>query len=161
MPPMARGTSVMRRAFCQVFTEPPLLCRPGLGKLGAVTAIEEVDEQADDQPDEEAIPGDDGQAGHEQEAKDDAERGNDGPAGNDETTAAVGIAEAEDDDSDGDEDKGEKRADVGEVGEGADVEEAGGNGDDKTGNPGGEGRGAKEGMDVGEDFWQQAIAGHG
>src|ERR1035441_4118483 len=83
MPPMARGTSVMRRAFCQVFTEPPLLCRPGLGKLGAVTAIEEVDEQADDQPDEEAIPGDDGQAGHEQEAEDDAERGNDGPAGND------------------------------------------------------------------------------
>ena len=51
------------------------------GKLGAVTAIEEINEQADDQPDEEAIPGDDGQSGHEQEAEDDAERGNDGPPG--------------------------------------------------------------------------------
>src|ERR1039458_598610 len=100
MPPMATVTSVMRRAFCQVFTEPPLLCRPGLGKLGAVAAIEELDEQADDQQNEEAIPGDDGQPRHEQEAEDDAERGNDGAAGNDEATAAVGIAEAKNNDSD-------------------------------------------------------------
>ena len=33
---------------------------PRLGKLGAMTAVEEVNDEADDEPDEEAVPGDDG-----------------------------------------------------------------------------------------------------
>src|ERR1700734_2380318 len=95
-----------------------------LGKLGTVAAVEEVDEKADDEPDDEAIPGDDRQSGHEQEAEDDAERGNDRSTGNHEAAFTVRLTEAKDDDSDGDEDEGEKGADVGEIGEGADVEEA-------------------------------------
>jgi len=42
-------------------------------ELRAAAAVEEVDEETGDEPEEEAVPGDDGQAGHEQEAEDDAE----------------------------------------------------------------------------------------
>lgn len=126
-----------------------------------MAAVEEVDEEAEDQPDEEAVPGDDGQSGHEQEAEDDAERGNDGAAGNNKAAMADRLAEAKNDDADGDEDEGEKGADVGEVGEGADVEQARGNGDHEAGDPGGERGRAEEGMDAGEDAGQEAVAGHG
>src|ERR1039458_2422204 len=116
MPPMATVTSVMSPAFCQVFMETPVFImwlRTGLGEFGAVAAIEEVDEKADDQPDDEAVPGNDGQSGHEQETEDDAESGNDGPEGNNETASASRIAITQDDDADGDEDEGEEGADVG------------------------------------------------
>ena len=88
-------------------------------------------------------------------------RGDDGAERNNETAAAVRVAITQDDDADGDEDEGEEGADVGKVGESADVEEAGGNGDDDAGDPGGEGGRAEERMYVGEDFGQQAVAGHG
>ena len=134
---------------------------PGLGELGAVAAVEEVNHQADDQPDEEAVPGDDGQTGHEQEAEDDAERRDYRAKGNAEAAAAMRLADAQDDDSGGDQDEGEEGADVGEVGQGADVEEAGGNGYNEAGNPGGKSGGAEDGMDIAEDLGQQAVAGHG
>src|SRR5580698_46348 len=97
----------------------------GFGEFGAVTAVEEVDKEADDQPDDEAVPGDDGQASHEEEAEDDAENGNDESAGNDEAAMTVRLAEAKNDYADGDQDEGEEGADVGEIGEGSDVKEAG------------------------------------
>jgi len=40
----------MMRVFCQFFTGDSVAARlPGPGKLGAVTAVEEVNEQADDE----------------------------------------------------------------------------------------------------------------
>src|ERR1035438_6104945 len=134
---------------------------PGFCELGAVPAVEEVDEQADGQPDEEAVPGDDGQAGHQQEAEDYAERRNDRAKGNAEAAAALRLADAQHDDADGNQNEGEECADVGEVGQGADVEETGGNGDRESRHPGGEGRGAEDWVDVREDLGQQAVAGHG
>ena len=130
-------------------------------ELGPVAAVEEVDDQADGEPDEEAHPGDDGQSGHEQEAEDHAERRNDGAEGNAEAAAAMRFAVAQHDDADGDEDEGEEGADVGEIGEGADVEEAGGDGHNESGHPGGEGRRAEDRVHIAEDFGQQAVAGHG
>ena len=41
--------------------------------------------------------------------------------------------------------EGEQRADVGEIGDGADVEQAGGNAHDESGDPGGDGRRAERG----------------
>ena len=64
------------------------------------------------------------QSGHQQEAKDDAECRRNGPAWDDETATAFGLTIAQHDDADGDEHEGEESADVGKVGEGADVEEA-------------------------------------
>ena len=102
-----------------------------------------------------------GKPGHQQEAEDHAERGDHGPAGDDETAAAFRLANAQDNDADRDQDEGEECADVGKVGEGADVEKAGRNGDQDARDPGGKRRRAEERMDVGEDLGQQAVAGHG
>src|SRR6185312_13032985 len=68
---------------------------------------------------------------------------------------------AQDEDSGGDENERKESADVGEVGERADVEQAGGDADDKSGDPGGDVGGAEARVDFGEDFGQQAVTGHG
>ena len=80
---------------------------PGPGKFRPMTAIEEINEQANDEPDYESAPCNDGQSCHQQKAEDHAERGDDGTAGDDETAAPFGLAEAQDDDADRDEDEGE------------------------------------------------------
>jgi hypothetical protein len=63
---------------------------------------------------------------------------------------ALRVFGAQDDDADGDQDEGEEGADVGHLGERADVEEAGGDGDEDAGDPGGEGRRAEARMDAAE-----------
>ena len=64
---------------------------------------------------------------------------------------AVRLAIAQDEHADGDQHKGEQRADVGEVGDGADVEQAGGNADDESRHPGGKRRGAELRVHAAED----------
>src|SRR5690242_13279061 len=103
---------------------------------GAVADAEiEVKKQADDEPDEEAHPVLNGEAGHQDEAQNDRSDGNPGRPGNAEATRAVGLAFAENQDRDGNENEGEKRADVGEIDERADVENSGRDGDEKSGDP--------------------------
>src|SRR5690348_8051642 len=115
--------------------------REGIGGAsgGAVADAEvEVEKQADDEPDEEAYPVLDGEAGHQDEAQNHGGDGNPWRKWDAEAARAVGLAFAENQDGDRNEDEGEKRADVGEVDERADVENPGGNGDEKSGDPGGE-----------------------
>ena len=81
--------------------------------------------------------------------------------GDAEAAMAVGVLVAQDDDSGGDKDEGEEGADVRHLGEGAHVEEAGGDGDQEARDPGGEGGRAEARMDAAEDVGQQAVARHG
>jgi len=74
---------------------------------------------------------------------------------------ALGLFGAEDEDADRDEDEGEERANVGHLGEGADVEQAAGYGDEDAGDDGGEGRCAKAGVEFGEGVGQEFVARHG
>ncbi len=74
---------------------------------------------------------------------------------------AVGLGAAQDQDADRDQDEGEEGADVGHFGEGAYVEEAGGDGDEYARDDGREGRGAEAGVDLREGVGEEAVAGHG
>ncbi len=131
------------------------------GEFGAVAAIEEVDEEAYGEPDEEGHPCEDFESHHEHDAEDDAEHREDGAERGTEGAVAFGLAVAKDENCDGDEDECEEGADVGEIRDGSDVEEAGGDADDESCDPGGDGRGAIALVDVAEDRGQQAIARHG
>ena len=140
-------------------SHPPPLPQPR--ELGAVAAIEEVDDQAGEEPCEEGHPGHDFEAHHQDDAEEDAEDGEERAQRGAEAAMALRLAIAQDEHGDGDENKGEEGADVGEVGDGADVEQAGGDADDEAGNPCGHGGSAEAGMDAAEDGGQKAVAGHG
>jgi len=130
-------------------------------EFAALAAIEEVDDEPDGDPDEEADPCHDLKPGHEEQAEDDAEDGEYWAEGDAEAALAVGFLVAKDEDAGGDEDEGEEGADVGEVGYGSDVEETGGDGDEEAGDPGGDGGCPVALVDPGKDGGQQAVAGHG
>jgi len=130
-------------------------------EFAAFAAVEVINDEADDEPDEEALPGAGGQAGHQQNTEDDAEYGEDGASGDAEAAVTLRLFAAEDEHADGYEDKGEERADVGELGEGANVKQAGWDGDENAGDPGGDGGCAKFFVDLGEHVRQQAVARHG
>ena len=73
---------------------------------------------------------------------------------------AGGILVAKNDDADGDKDEGEEGSDIGHFGEGADVEDSGGDGDEDSGKPGGEGGCAEFRVEPGEGVGEKAVAGH-
>src|ERR1700674_4048929 len=93
------------------------------GELAALARVEDVDHHADNQPDEEAQPGRDGQARHQQHAEGDAEDRRCKTTGSTEAAVPFRLAHPQDDDADRDQDEGEERADVGEIGERADVKQ--------------------------------------
>src|ERR1035437_5760749 len=124
MPPMASVIRVEMRAFCQVFTRSPMCGRlPQPGELRPVAAVEEVDDQADDQPGEEANPCDDFKPHHEHDAKDDAQDREERAERSTEAAVALWLAITEDEHTDGNQDEGEEGADVGEIGDGSDVQQ--------------------------------------
>src|ERR1700722_9183579 len=81
-------------------------------KLAAFAAIEVVDEEADDEPDEEALPCADGEAGHQEQAESDAEDGDDRAEGDAKAAVAGGVFVTQHDDANGNQHEGEKGADV-------------------------------------------------
>ena len=87
--------------------------------------------------------------------------GNEGRPRDAEAARTVGLALAQDEHGDGHENEGEKGADVREVGERADVKNAGGNGDEDAGDPGGDVGRAEFGMHAGKGGREQAVARHG
>ena len=127
-------------------------------ELRTVAAVEEVDQEPGEEPGEEGHPGHDFETHHQYDAENNAEHGKDGTEGGAEGAVALRLAIAQDEDGDGDEDEGEEGADVGEVGNGADVEQPGGDADHESGDPGGDGGRAEAGMDAAEDGGQQAVA---
>src|ERR1039457_1458086 len=134
---------------------------PQPSELGAVAAVEEVNDQADGQPGEKTEPCDYFKPHHEYYAKDDAQHREDRAQRSAEAAVAIRLALAQDEHTDGDQEEGEEGTDVGEIGDGADVQKAGGNAYHKPRYPGGHGRGAELGVDAAEDGRQQAVAGHG
>src|SRR6185437_17018665 len=99
---------------------------------------------------EEADPGEDGQARHEQAAKQNAEDGKDGATGAAESAMAIGLAVTKDEDARRNEHEGEERTDVREVRERADVEQSRGNADDEARDPGGDVGSAEARVDFGK-----------
>ena len=64
----------------------------------APLSVEEVDREANGEPDEEADPGFEGQAQHQDKAKEDGENREEGDPGDAEAAGAVRLGAAEDDD---------------------------------------------------------------
>src|ERR1035437_5670123 len=126
-----------------------------------VAAIAKVDQQSQHQPGEEGHPGHHSQAHHQQYAKDDSQKREERTQRSTKAARPLRLAIAQDEYRDGDQDKGEKGADVGEVGDSADVQQSGGNADHKSGDPGGDSRGAEAWMNAAENGGQQAVPGHG
>src|ERR1700733_7816276 len=127
-------------------------------ELGAVAAIEEVDQQADEEPDEERGPCQDFEAHHEYDAEDDAEHGEDRTERGAKGAMAVGLAVAQDEHGDGDEYEGKQGADVGEIRDSSNVEEAGRHAHHEPRDPGGNGRRAIARVNLPEDLGEKAIA---
>jgi hypothetical protein len=71
---------------------------------------------------------------------------------------SFGFAIAEDENSDRDESKGKQSANIGKVGEGANIEKSRRNPDDKAGYPRGEVRRQILTMDAAEDLWKETVA---
>src|SRR5215831_18225027 len=140
--------------------KPPLLCRFEL-KRAALPAIGEVNHKSESEPYKETDPVHDGQARHEENAGKDGQDRSQRPAGSAEGAMAVGLAIAEDQHACRNQRKGKKSADVGKIGEGPDVEQTGRNSHHKAGDPGGKIGSQIAAVNAAEDFWEEAVAGHG
>ena len=101
--------------------------RPRLGlalgplKLAVADAVQEIDEEARQQPGAEPDPRDLGQAVHQVEAEGDRDERRERDARRPELSLDLGPRPPQQDDADRDEDEGEERADVAEVGGFVDV----------------------------------------
>src|SRR5208337_3596306 len=122
--PAARPRRASRKRF--------LLCAR---KLAALAAVEVVDDKPDGEPDEEADPGDDRQPRHQKNAEGNAQNRQNRAAGTAESAAAAGIFVAQYEHAGGDKHEGEERADIREIGEGADIEQPGRHADDESRHP--------------------------
>src|SRR5579862_3817635 len=125
-----------------------------------VTSIEIIQDEADDEPHEEAKPIFDGEAGHQDEAEDERRNRNPGRPRDAETARTLGLRLAQNDDGDGNEDEGKKSADVREIDERSYVENARGDGNENSGDPGGNVRRAEAFVNSAEGFRKQAVARH-
>ncbi len=88
-----------------------------------------VDAKPDQQPHEKAQPVFDRQAGHQDEAGHNRRNGNERRPRDSKAAGAFRLALAQDQNRDGNENEGEECADIGKIGEGADVEYARGDRD--------------------------------
>ena len=79
-------------------------------------AVEEIDNNANDQPDAEPYPCPHRKSCHEEEAEDDAEDGDDRDKGTSEGSVKLGSLLSEDNNADTYEDKGKEGADIAKVG---------------------------------------------
>src|SRR5262249_18315385 len=108
-------------------TCPPGLFRRRQIERAALPAVQKINHESDSKPRKESDPVHDRQTGHQEQASKNSENWRDGAAGSAEGAVPIRFAIAEDENAGGDECKREKRADVGEIGEGADVEKTCGN----------------------------------
>src|SRR3954469_3588451 len=100
-----------------------------------MAAVQEIDAESDNQPSEEAQPSEDRQPGHQQQTKNDAQNRRSRPAGGAEPSMPLGLAIAKYENTNRHQHEGKQRADVGEIGSGADIEHACGNAYDESRNP--------------------------
>src|SRR5215467_12970230 len=135
---------------------PPLL--PCLQvKRAALPAISEVNHKSQGEPYKETDPVHDRQACHQQETGENRENWRQRAAGGAEGAVAIGLAVAKNEHAGSNESECEQRADVGEIGEGADVEQAGGNPDHETRDPSGKVRSQIAAVHTAEDFRKEAV----
>src|SRR5437868_3523281 len=114
--------SLIRKQYLEFLIGKHPWLRLSRSELAVFAAIAPIDDHADSQPGEEAQPVHDGQADHEQHTADQRENRNNRPPRGTEATWTVGFAVTQNQHTDGDQHKGEERSDIGEIGEGADVE---------------------------------------
>jgi len=80
-----------------------------------VTAVEEVDDEAGEEPGEECHPGQYFEPHHEDDTEDDAENREERAKGGSEAAMSLRFAIAQDEHGNGDEDEGEEGADVRQI----------------------------------------------
>src|SRR5271156_2374697 len=100
-----------------------------------MAAVEDVDQQAEAEPEHEAQPGDYSEPEHEAAAEDDRDQREPRDKRDSERALAIGLPAAQDDHSQRNQNEGKERADVGEVGGISDVHQAGGNSYGETSDP--------------------------
>src|SRR5665213_1726451 len=115
-------------------------------KFTAMAAVEVINQQSDDQPQEEPNPGEHRQSRHQQYAKYNAQDRDDRTTRTTETAVPLWIFVTKDNDADRDQHKREKCTDIGKVGEGADIQQSSGESHRETGDPCSYRRRAKAGM---------------
>src|SRR5262249_32287232 len=126
----------------------------------ALPAVQEIDYKSDGKPHEKSDPIHDRQTGHQEQAGEDGKYRGERAAGSAKGAVALRFAITKDKNACGDERKGEQSADVGEVGEGADIEKTGWNADDESRDPGGKIGSEIAAMHAAEDFWEKSVARH-
>src|SRR6185295_20400768 len=100
-------------AFCRTTTS--MSTSSSLGETALPTAVEKVDHESGRQPQHEALPREQRQAGHQEEAHGDAREGGPGDEGNAELPRPLRLPHAQDQDADRDQHEREQGADVGEL----------------------------------------------
>src|SRR5262245_45436718 len=140
--------------------KPPLLRRLQL-KRAAFPAISEVNHKSDSQPYKEANPVHDRQARHEEQTGENRKNWRERSARRVERTMAIRFAIAQDEHAGGNQREREQRPDVGEVGESANVEQAGGDSHHEASDPGGKIWRQIASVDAAEDPRKEPVAGHG
>src|SRR5258708_27781789 len=130
-------------------------------ELAAGTAVENVDNQAQREPDKETDPGNHGQTGHQSCTKDNRYEREKGRERNPEAARSIRFFAAEKDHAQGNQNEGEKSTDVGQIGCITNIHEAGWDPHCDTSDPGGPMRSLVTPVDRTEDLWQQPVARHG
>ncbi len=126
-----------------------------------LAGVGEVDDQADEQPDDHDNPGDEGEVGHEVDGREDAQQGNQRDERRLEGPVHVGVANTENPDACGNDGEGEEGADIDQFSQLVDGQEGRHDGGESTEGDGGNPGGAEFGMDGGGPLGQEAILGHG
>src|SRR6266852_7490665 len=104
-----------------------------LAKLAMMPAVEDINQQSERQPDDEAQPGNERQPEHQPAAQKHGDQREPGYKGHAEGTLAIRLLASKKDYPQGNQHEGKQRPDVGEVGRSSNIHESGGNTHGKTG----------------------------
>src|SRR5262245_49564020 len=115
-------------ALCRITTS---MSGPG-GETALLAAVREVEDEPGGEPQDEALPGHEGKAGHQEEAHRGAEEGDHGNEGHPELPRPVRLLGAQDQDADAHEHEREERPDVRELDDLVDVGEGGEEGHERA-----------------------------
>src|SRR6266478_4696708 len=108
-----------------------------LAKLAMMPAVEDINQQSERQPDDEAQPGNEREPEHQPAAQKHGDQREPGYKWYAEGTLAIRLLASKKNDSQRNQHEGEQRPNVGEVSRIANIHEPSGNSNGKTGDPGG------------------------
>src|SRR4030042_6037496 len=147
-------------SYADLLSHTSLLFLQSVLELAVLYAVEEINDQAGEEPGAEPEPGPLGQAVHEVETEPDRDQRREGHPRGFEFPLHFGPGLSQDDDPDRDEDEGEQGADVAEVDDHRQREKAGDQSGYCPGDPGTDMRSLVDAVDPGEGGGKEAVPGH-